>query len=55
MRVRVIFFDMDGTLVWVPGGGQADWIAEKLKDAGIEPDGGASGASVQAGAGALAI
>jgi phosphoglycolate phosphatase-like HAD superfamily hydrolase len=39
MRVRVIFFDMDGTLVWVPGGGQADWIAEKLKDAGIEPDG----------------
>jgi phosphoglycolate phosphatase-like HAD superfamily hydrolase len=39
MRVRVVFFDMDGTLVWVPGGGQADWIAEKLKDAGIEPDG----------------
>jgi hypothetical protein len=39
MRVRVIFFDMDGTLVWVPGGGQADWISQKLNDLGLELDG----------------
>ncbi len=39
MRVRVIFFDMDGTLVWVPGSGQADWISQKLSDLGLELDG----------------
>ncbi len=39
MRVRVIFFDVDGTLVWVPGSGQADWISQKLKTMGLELSG----------------
>ncbi len=38
MRVRVIFFDMDGTLVWVPGSGQADWFAQRIEKLGIPPD-----------------
>jgi FMN phosphatase YigB (HAD superfamily) len=39
MHVQAIFFDMDGTLVWVPGSGQADWISQKLNDLGLELDG----------------
>lgn len=35
MRVHVIFFDMDGTLVWVPGNGQADWFAQRLEECGV--------------------
>ncbi len=38
MRVKTIFFDMDGTLVWVPGAGQADWFARQLERFGISPD-----------------
>ncbi len=38
MRVKIIFFDMDGTLVWVPGSGQADWFARQLEELGIRPD-----------------
>ncbi|MBI3659712.1 HAD family hydrolase [Candidatus Acetothermia bacterium] len=37
MKVRVIFFDLDGTLVWVPGNSQAEWIAKTLKDFGFSP------------------
>lgn len=38
MRVRVIFFDVDGTLVWVPGERQADWFLQVLKEFGVCPD-----------------
>lgn len=38
MRVHVIFFDMDGTLVWVPGTGQAEWFAQRLAQFGVSPD-----------------
>jgi len=38
MQVKTIFFDMDGTLVWVPGNGQADWFARQLEGFGISPD-----------------
>lgn len=38
MRVKAIFFDMDGTLVWVPGSGQADWFAQRIEQLGIVPD-----------------
>lgn len=38
VRVRVIFFDMDGTLVWVPGGSQADWFAQRLEQLGLAID-----------------
>lgn len=38
MRVKVIFFDMDGTLVWVPGNGQADWFAQRIEKFGISLD-----------------
>lgn len=38
MRVKTIFFDMDGTLVWVPGGGQADWFAQRLEKLGVSLD-----------------
>ncbi len=38
MHVRAIFFDMDGTLVWVPGSGQADWFYEKLTELGVALD-----------------
>jgi putative hydrolase of the HAD superfamily len=41
MRVKVIFFDMDGTLVWVPGSGQADWFAQRLEQLGVSLDRGA--------------
>lgn len=35
MRARVIFFDMDGTLVWVPGSSQADWFAQQMEALGL--------------------
>lgn len=35
MRVRAIFFDLDGTLVWVPGSGQADWFARRVQQLGV--------------------
>ncbi|MCS6937102.1 MAG: HAD family hydrolase [Candidatus Bipolaricaulota bacterium] len=38
MRVKVIFFDMDGTLVWVPGQRQADWFLQILQKLEIFPD-----------------
>lgn len=38
MRVKAIFFDMDGTLVWVPGNGQADWFAQRLEKLGVSLD-----------------
>lgn len=38
MHAKVIFFDMDGTLVWVPGNGQADWFAQRIEKLGISLD-----------------
>jgi HAD superfamily hydrolase (TIGR01549 family) len=38
MHVRVIFFDLDGTLVWVPGNGQADWFSQAIQKLGLSPD-----------------
>jgi FMN phosphatase YigB (HAD superfamily) len=38
MRVKAIFFDMDGTLVWVPGQKQADWFLQILQQFEIFPD-----------------
>lgn len=38
MQVRVIFFDLDGTLVWIPGQKQADWFVQILQNFGVSPD-----------------
>jgi HAD superfamily hydrolase (TIGR01549 family) len=37
MKIRVVFFDLDGTLVWVPGNSQAEWIEMTLHRFGIRP------------------
>ncbi len=37
IRVRVVFFDLDGTLVWVPGNSQADWVQKTLNRFGFYP------------------
>jgi FMN phosphatase YigB (HAD superfamily) len=38
MHVKTIFFDLDGTLVWVPGNGQADWFSQSVRKLGISLD-----------------
>ncbi len=37
MKIRVVFFDLDGTLVWVPGNSQAEWIQKTLHRCGLRP------------------
>jgi HAD superfamily hydrolase (TIGR01549 family) len=37
IAVRVIFFDLDGTLVWVPGNSQAEWVQKTLNRFGFFP------------------